>query len=110
MCQKKITVFLLTKYVQLLVVFMLPYSFAKSLDSEFDHFAWLDESEQFGLYWSVQRADKSIHFAAAVKTTGWIGFGISKGLSGKMPETDIAIGWVTSNGQGYLEVSWTLLR
>ena len=110
MCWKKITSFLLSKCVQLLLVLMLPHSSAKSLASEFDHFAWLDESEHFGLYWSVQRADKSIHFAAAVKTTGWIGFGISKGLSGKMPEADIVIGWVASDGQGYLEVSCTLPR
>ena len=75
-----------------------------NLEAEYDHSAWLEPNEIYKLHWSVNHADKSIKFAAEVKTTGWIGFGISKGLTGKMLGADIVIGWVDSAGKGFLKV------
>ena len=77
---------------------------ASNLEAEYDHSAWLEPNEIYKLHWSVNHADKSIKFAAEVKTTGWIGFGISKGLTGNMIGADIAIGWVDSAGKGFVKV------
>ena len=85
----------------------LPIAFA-NLSTEYNHAAYLDPDENYKLYWSVKHADKSIHFAAEVKTTGWVGFGISVGLTGRMKDADIVIGWVDSKGKPYLEVIFLL--
>ncbi|XP_065055869.1 DBH-like monooxygenase protein 1 [Rhopilema esculentum] len=74
-----------------------------NLKDEYDHAAFLDPKESYKLYWSVKDADKSIHFAAEVKTTGWVAFGISAGLSGSMKGADIVVGWVDSKGKGHLK-------
>ena len=74
-----------------------------NLAAEYNHFAALDELEDYKLYWSVDRADKSISFAVEVLTTGWVGFGISSG-NGKMKGSDLVIGWV-KDCKGYLTVS-----
>ena len=74
------------------------------LTKEYDHAAYLDPDEKFKLYWSVKDVDESIHFAVEVKTTGWVGFGISAGLSGSMKGADIVMGWVDSQGKGHLKV------
>ena len=74
------------------------------LSSEYNHEAYLDPDENYKLYWSVKDADKSIHFATEVKTTGWVGFGISVGLTGSMKDADIVMGWVDSSGKPFLEV------
>ena len=75
-----------------------------ALKDDYDHSAYLDVAENFKLYWSVKDADKSIHFATEVNTAGWVGFGISAGLSGSMKGADIAMGWVDSTGNGHLKV------
>ena len=75
-----------------------------NLRNEYDHAAYLDPEENYKLYWSLKDADKSIHFAVEVNTTGWVGFGISAGLSGSMKGADIVIGWVDSKGKGHLQV------
>ena len=75
-----------------------------ALNDDYDHSVHLDVAENYKLYWSVKDTDKSIHFAAEVNTTGWVGFGISAGLSGSMKGADIAIGWVDSTGYGHLKV------
>jgi len=74
-----------------------------NLTNEYNHAAYLDPAEDYKLYWSVKDSDKSIHFAVEVATAGWIGFGISAGLSGSMIGADIAIGWVDSQGKGHLK-------
>ena len=74
------------------------------LTDEYDHAAYLDPEEDYKLYWSVKDADKSIHFAVEVATAGWVGFGISAGLSGSMIGADIVIGWVDSQGKGHIQV------
>ena len=78
------------------------------LKSEYDHAAYLDPEETYKLYWSVKDADKSIHFAVEVKTVGWVGFGISAGLSGSMKSADMVVGWVDSKGKGHLQVNITM--
>ena len=78
------------------------------LKSEYDHAAYLDPEETYKLYWSVKDADKSIHFAVEVKTVGWVGFGISAGLSGNMKSADMVAGWVDSKGKGHLQVNITM--
>ncbi len=73
-----------------------------NLASEYDHSAFLDPDETFRLFWSVKDGEKSISLAVEVKTTGWVGFGISQGLSGSMKGADIVIGWVDSTGKGHI--------
>lgn len=75
------------------------------LKDDYDHFAYLDVEEKYKLFWSVKHADQSIHFAAQVNTTGWVGFGISKGLAGNMVGADLVIGGVDDSRKGYLKVS-----
>ena len=84
-------------------LFLAAFANAK-LASEYDHAAYLDPEENYKLYWSVKDVDNSIHFAVEVNTTGWVGFGISAGLSGSMKGADIVIGWVDSQGKGHLQV------
>ena len=73
------------------------------LDDEYDHFAALDELENFKLFWSVDTEKNEVSFAVEVRTTGWVGFGISSG-NGKMKGSDLVIGWV-KDCKGYLTVS-----
>ena len=72
------------------------------LSKEYDHSAFMDPSEIYKLYWSIERADQAIRLAVEVKTTGWVGFGISVGLTGSMKGADIVIGYVDGNGRGHL--------
>ena len=76
------------------------------LKDDYDHFAYLDVEEKYKLFWSVKSADQSIHFAAQVNTTGWVGFGISKGLAGNMVGADLVIGGVDGSKKGYLKVCY----
>lgn len=48
--------------------------------------------DTYWLYWNFSNAKETIKFAVQVKTTGWIGFGISP--NGQMPESDVVIGWI----------------
>ena len=91
--------------IQLVLAFLYLATFVVAdLSSEYNHEAYLDPNEMYKLYWSVKDGDKSIHFAVEVKTTGWVGFGISVGLTGKMMDADIVIGFVDSKGQARLDV------
>jgi len=89
--------------LQALFCFFLAALVTADLTDEYDHAAYLDPEENYKLYWSVKDADKSIHFAVEVNTTGWVGFGISAGLSGNMKGADLVVGWVDSQGKGYLK-------
>ena len=95
-----------TMFQILLIVFfgLSLSSIEATLSEEYDHAAYLDENMLYKLYWSVKHADKLIHLAAEVKTTGWVGFGISQGLSGRMLNADIVIGWVDATGKAHLKV------
>ena len=54
------------------------------------------------LYWNFSTTDQTIQFAVRVKTTGWVGFGISP--NGQMPGSDVVIGWVDGDNT-YFHVS-----
>ena len=56
----------------------------------------------YELYWTFDNAEETIFFAVRVQTEGWIGFGLSP--NGKMPGSDVVIGWVDGNGV-FLHVS-----
>ena len=57
------------------------------------------------LYWNFDLQQDNISFAVRVRTTGWIGFGLSR--DGLMPQSDVVIGWVGNNQQAYLQVRKT---
>ena len=61
----------------------------------------LSENEYY-LYWNFSQTDETIQFAVRVKTTGWVGFGISP--NGQMPGSDVVIGWVDGD-ESYFHVS-----
>ncbi|EDV25400.1 uncharacterized protein TRIADDRAFT_55459 [Trichoplax adhaerens] len=62
----------------------------------------MDEDSNYRMHWSFNNQDKIMQFTVEVKTTGWIGFGISP-YTGQMPGSDVVIGWVDSNGKAYLQ-------
>ncbi|RDD36647.1 DBH-like monooxygenase protein 1-like protein [Trichoplax sp. H2] len=64
--------------------------------------ASLDEDLKYLLDWTFDNNKKTMTFTVRVKTTGWIGFGISP-YTGKMPGSDIVIMWVDNNGKVYLQ-------
>ena len=71
-------------------------------ESDYDFHKTLDSAGKYELYWSFDLEQENISFAVRVQTTGWIGFGLSP--NGQMPQSDVVIGWVDENGQGYLQV------
>ncbi|RDD43175.1 DBH-like monooxygenase protein 1-like protein [Trichoplax sp. H2] len=75
---------------------------AATLESSYAHFVSLDEDGKYFMYWTTNDITKMIHIAISVKTTGWVGFGISP-YTGRMPGSDTVIGWVSSNGTAYLQ-------
>ena len=79
--------------------------FCDVLSSQYDHSAFLDATEKYQFYWNVNQSVKKISFAVKVKTTGWVGFGFSKGLAGKMEGADMVVGWVTVDGKAHSSVS-----
>ncbi len=54
------------------------------------------------LYWKFDKAKETITFSVRVKTTGWVGFGLSP--TGDMIGSDVVIGWV-ADGTKYFKVS-----
>ena len=80
---------------------VLAVSLAQDLSQKYRFSAQLD-GEDYVLYWNFSYEEQSIQFAVRVKTTGWIGFGLSP--NGQMPQSDVVIGWVDNNGQAMLQV------
>ncbi len=54
------------------------------------------------LWWTIDDTEKEITFEYHVKTTGWIGLGISPG--GGMTGADIGIAWVDNAGKVHFQV------
>ena len=67
----------------------------------------MDQSGNYKLYWSFDKQQENVTFAVRVRTTGWVGFGLSP--NGLMPNSDVIIGWVDSNGQAHMHVRWFAL-
>ena len=57
----------------------------------------------YQLYWTFDDVQKTITFNMVVKTTGWVGFGLSP--DGGMVGSDVVIGWITTEGKSYFHVS-----
>ncbi|XP_032219319.2 DBH-like monooxygenase protein 1 isoform X2 [Nematostella vectensis] len=89
------------KSVLLLLVFLFFSLGFASLDTDFANSAYLDNGKNFELFWTVHKEEKTISFAAKVKTLGWLGFGISAG-TGNMVGSDVVMGWV-KEGKGFLQ-------
>ena len=90
-------------YVAVLLILACSTAAAATLKESYDHFVSLDEEQNYMMYWTMNDAAKTISIAVAVKTTGWIGFGISP-HTGRMPGSDTIIGWVDGEGNAYLQV------
>lgn len=63
----------------------------------------MDEDMKYLMDWTFDLSTEIMTFTVRVKTTGWVGFGISP-YTGKMPGSDVVIGWVDSNGKAHLQV------
>ncbi len=57
----------------------------------------------YQLYWSFDKTEETVQFSVRVKTTGWVGFGISP--DGGMIGSDVVIGWVADDGTAFFDVS-----
>lgn len=60
----------------------------------------VDLNEDYRVLWNI--VGQEIVFEVQVRTLGYIGFGFS--LDGRLPGSDVAIGWI-SQGQTYFQVS-----
>ena len=60
-------------------------------------------SKTYELYWNYTEGNSRLDIAMRVKTTGWVGLGVSE--KGSMVNSDLAVGWVTDHGTIYLYVS-----
>ena len=79
--------------------------FCNVLSSEYNHSAFLDATEKYQFFWTVDKSAKKISFAVEVKTSGWVGFGFSAGLAGKMEGADMVVGWISADGKAHSSVS-----
>ena len=61
----------------------------------------ISNDDAYTLSWSLNQEDKLIKFDLSVKTTGWVGFGISP--DGRMPNSDMYIGYVKKDGKAVVE-------
>ena len=70
-------------------------------EEEFSYYSFIDSHDAYALYWNVFN-DSHLEIGLEVRTSGWIGFGLS--ANGQMPNADIIIGWVDpTDGQAHLE-------
>ena len=74
---------------------------SRDLSQDYRFSSQLD-GDNYVMYWNFDYQTKNITFAVRVKTTGWIGFGLSP--NGQMPQSDVVIGWVDNNGRAMLQV------
>ena len=59
-------------------------------------------SKTYELYWKYTAESSRLDIAVSARTTGWVGFGVSE--RGNMVNADIAVGWVTDQGDVQLQV------
>ena len=48
--------------------------------------------DDYYLYWNFSIKEENMQFAVRVKTTGWVGFGLSS--TGEIADSDAVIGWI----------------
>ena len=75
---------------------------AHDLSATYRFSASLVPNGQYELYWNYTLTEQTISFAVRVRTTGWVGFGLSP--NGQMPGSDVVIGWVDNNGGTQFQV------
>ena len=63
-------------------------------------------SNTYELYWNYTEGTSRLDIAVRVKTTGWVGLGVSE--KGSMVNSDLAIGWVTDEGEPQIQVRFSL--
>lgn len=63
----------------------------------------LDGNGLYTLFWDYDIEAGTVSFAVCVKTSGWVGFGISP--NGQMTGSDVIIGWVEEDGSVRFHVS-----
>lgn len=61
------------------------------------------KDDAYTLSWDFDLEKEAIFFTVTVRTTGWVGFGISP--DGGMANSDVVIGWVDDSGNAFLQVS-----
>ena len=59
-------------------------------------------SKTYELYWNYTEGTSRLYIAVRVKTTGWVGLGVSE--KGSMVNSDLAVGWVTDEGEPQIQV------
>ena len=66
----------------------------------------IGQGDTYQLYWNIDRTGdpltSTISFAVRVRTTGWVGLGISP--TGDMTGSDVVIGWVNDQGDYFMKV------
>ena len=60
-------------------------------------------SNAYELYWNYTEGTSRLDITVRVKTMGWVGLGVSE--KGNMVNSDLAVGWVTDQGETFLQVS-----
>ena len=59
-------------------------------------------SNTYELYWNYTEGIGRLDITVRVKTTGWVGLGVSE--KGSMVNSDLVVGWVTDEGEAVLQV------
>ena len=72
----------------------------------YSHSTILDKDQKYLLFWKYN--DTHVTFEAHVKTTGFVGFGISN--TGDMYPGDVVVGWISANGTTHFAVSISLVQ
>ena len=75
-----------------LLLLLLPALISSNTDLTKYQFNATLVQDYYWLYWNFSSIKESISFAVRVRTTGWIGFGLSP--NGQMPGSDVVIGWI----------------
>ena len=76
---------------------------AHDLSRDYRFSSTLDSDGVYELFWNFDLDAETTSFAVRVKTTGWVGFGLSP--NGQMPGSDVIIGWVDGEGKTFFDVS-----
>src|SRR5882724_2691446 len=69
------------------------------------NYAWTGSvhlDENLFLKWRADNIAKILTLSVEVRAKGWFGIGFSR--NGRMDNSDLVVGWITSTGQIYLQV------
>eukprot|EP01084_Bolivina_argentea_P235209 395854_1 len=91
----------------LITIIKLLFSSDISSWNEFDYNVYLDDKNQFQLFWT-EYTNNTIEFGLVVNATGWIALGLSP--NSQMPHSDIIFAWVSDDNKIYLQDRYTIDR